>query len=49
MKRVAIIGGGISGLTAGILAQKNGFESVVLEKNRTLGGECTGWDRQEGT
>lgn len=45
MKRVVIIGGGIAGLSAGIFAQKNGFESVILEKNRTLGGECTGWNR----
>jgi phytoene desaturase len=46
VKRVVIIGGGISGLTAGIFARKNGFESVILEKNHTLGGQCTGWDRQ---
>lgn len=45
MKKIAIIGGGIAGLSAGIFAQKNGFESVILEKNRTLGGECTGWNR----
>jgi phytoene desaturase len=46
MKKVVIIGGGIAGLSAGIFAQKNGFESVILEKHHTLGGECTGWDRQ---
>ena len=46
MKKVVIIGGGIAGLTAGIFAQKNGFESVILEKHHILGGECTGWDRQ---
>lgn len=46
MKKIVIIGGGISGLTTGIFAQKNGFESVILEKHHTLGGECTGWDRQ---
>lgn len=46
MKKVVIIGGGIAGLTAGIFARKNGFESVILEKHHTLGGECTGWDRQ---
>ncbi|MGI6142114.1 MAG: phytoene desaturase family protein [Caldicoprobacterales bacterium] len=39
------MGGGIAGLSAGIFAQKNGFQSVILEKNQTLGGECTGWDR----
>ncbi len=46
MKRIVIIGGGIAGLSAGIFAQKNGFNTVILEKHHTLGGECTGWDRQ---
>lgn len=46
MKKIVIIGGGIAGLSAGIFAQLNGFDSVILEKNKTLGGECTGWDRQ---
>ena len=46
MKKIVIIGGGVAGLSAGIFAQKNGFESVILEKHHTLGGECTGWDRQ---
>lgn len=45
MKKVLIIGGGISGLTAGIFAQKSGFESIIYEKHRIPGGECTGWDR----
>lgn len=46
MKKIVIIGGGVAGLSAGIFAQKNGFNSVILEKHHTLGGECTGWDRQ---
>jgi phytoene desaturase len=46
MKKVVIIGGGIAGLSAGIFARKNGFECIILEKHHTLGGECTGWDRQ---
>lgn len=46
MKKVVIIGGGVAGITAGIFAQKNGFESIILEKHHTMGGECTGWDRQ---
>lgn len=45
IKKVLIIGGGISGLTAGIFAQKSGFESIVYEKHSISGGECTGWDR----
>ncbi|MCI6716796.1 MAG: NAD(P)-binding protein [Mollicutes bacterium] len=32
MKKVIIIGGGISGLTAGILLQKKGFKTVIYEK-----------------
>ena len=46
MKKVIIIGGGISGLTAGIYAQQNGFDTEIYEKNAMMGGECTGWDRQ---
>ncbi len=46
MKKIIIIGGGIAGLSAGIFAQKNGFDSTIVEKHHTLGGECTGWDRQ---
>ncbi|MFW5688920.1 MAG: phytoene desaturase family protein, partial [Spirochaetota bacterium] len=45
MKRVAIIGGGIAGLSAGIYASQNGFETVVLEQHRLPGGLCTGWNR----
>lgn len=46
MKKIVIIGGGVAGLSAGIYAQKSGFESVVYERNRISGGECTGWDRE---
>lgn len=46
MKKVIIIGGGISGLSAGIHAQQNGFLTEIYEKNPVIGGECTGWNRQ---
>src|SRR6056297_2624981 len=46
MKSIVIIGGGIAGLSAGIFAQKNGFKTTILEKHHTLGGECTGWNRE---
>ncbi|MBP7460637.1 MAG: NAD(P)/FAD-dependent oxidoreductase [Candidatus Delongbacteria bacterium] len=46
MKKVVIIGSGVSGLAAGIHAIKSGFETLVLEKNPVPGGECTGWDRR---
>lgn len=46
MKKIVIIGGGIAGLTAGIYAQKAGFESIILEQHSISGGECTGWNRK---
>lgn len=45
-QKIIIIGGGVAGLTAGIYAQKAGFDSVVYEKNPVLGGQCTGWKRK---
>ena len=45
MSKIIIVGGGIAGLTAGIYAQKHGFESEIFEKNGHVGGECTGWTR----
>lgn len=45
-KSLAIIGGGVSGLTAGIYACQAGFDTTIYEKNAMLGGECTGWNRQ---
>lgn len=44
-QKVIIVGGGISGLTAGIYAQKAGFDSVIYEKHSIPGGQCTGWMR----
>lgn len=46
MKKVVIIGGGIAGLTAGILLQKAGFQTEIYEKNALPGGQCTGWKRE---
>ena len=43
---VAVIGGGVSGLTAGIYAMQAGFQAEIYEMNPMLGGECTGWNRQ---
>ena len=45
-KRIAVIGAGIGGLTAGIYAAKNGFEVDLYEQQGVAGGECTGWDRE---
>ena len=46
LKKIVVIGAGISGLTAGIYAKKQGFDVAIYEKNAVPGGECTGWDRQ---
>lgn len=46
MKKIIIIGGGIAGLSAGIFAQMNGFESEIYEKNPVAGGQCMGWNRK---
>lgn len=46
MKSVTIIGGGISGLTAGIIALKRGYNVTIVEKNAVPGGECMGWTRK---
>ncbi|MBO4682950.1 MAG: FAD-dependent oxidoreductase, partial [Bacilli bacterium] len=41
-KKIIIVGGGISGLAAGISAIQQGFEPLILEKNPVLGGLCMG-------
>ncbi len=45
-RTVAIIGGGVSGLTAGIYALKYGFDATIFERNTSVGGLCTGWSRR---
>lgn len=45
-KKVVIIGGGVSGLSAGIYCQLNGFETEIYEMNNLPGGQCTAWDRK---
>ena len=45
-QKIIIIGGGISGLTAGIYALLSGFEAEIYEKNAIPGGECIGWNRK---
>jgi phytoene dehydrogenase-like protein len=47
LKKVVIIGAGISGMTAGIYAKKSGFDVEIYEKHTIPGGECTGWDRKD--
>ena len=46
MAKLLIVGGGISGLAAGVLAAKNGFQVEVYEKNAQPGGLCAPWSRR---
>jgi len=46
MKKIIIIGGGVAGLSAGIYALQAGFETEIYEKNSSVGGQCTGWNRK---
>lgn len=43
--RIAIIGAGIAGLSAGIYARMNGFEAHIFERNSQCGGVCQSWQR----
>ena len=45
-KKVIIVGGGVSGLTTGVYLQRNGYDTLVLEKNGSVGGACIGWERK---
>ena len=43
IRTVNIIGAGVSGLSAGIYLQMNGFQTEIFEKHNIPGGLCTGW------
>ena len=45
MKKVAVIGAGVSGMTAAIYCLKSGFDVTVYEKHSKSGGLCSGWKR----
>ena len=45
-KKVAIIGAGLAGLSAGIYLQKSGIETEIFEMAPWAGGVCTAWVRQ---
>lgn len=47
MSKILIIGGGVSGLSAGIYARLCGDEAIICEKHMIAGGNLTGWDRGE--
>ena len=43
-KKICIIGGGIAGLTAGLLLSKRGFDVEIFEKEKILGGRALTMD-----
>lgn len=45
-KSILIIGGGIAGLSAGVYAQLNGYDSQIFELHSLPGGLCTSWSRK---
>ena len=45
-KKIVIIGGGVAGLSAGIYARLNGFDTEIIEMHSVTGGQCTAWDRK---
>ncbi len=47
--KVAIVGAGIAGLSAGCYLRMNGFETEIFEQHSRAGGLCTGWRRGEYT
>ena len=47
MKKVIVVGAGVSGLSAGIYARLAGFDVTVCERHRVPGGNLTGWNRGE--
>jgi phytoene dehydrogenase-like protein len=45
-KKIVIIGGGVAGLSAGIYARLNGFDTEIVEMHSITGGQCTAWERK---
>jgi phytoene dehydrogenase-like protein len=44
-KSIAIVGGGIAGLSAGCYARMNGYRTTIFEMHTQPGGLCTSWQR----
>lgn len=45
-RSIAIIGGGLTGLSAGCYARMNGYHTTIFEMHDIAGGVCTGWRRK---
>ncbi|HEX7645527.1 MAG TPA: NAD(P)/FAD-dependent oxidoreductase [Burkholderiaceae bacterium] len=48
-KSIIIIGAGLGGLSSGVYAQMNGYDSTIFEMHEIPGGCCTAWDRRNYT
>ncbi|MCR4580327.1 MAG: FAD-dependent oxidoreductase, partial [Treponema sp.] len=46
MKKVLVVGAGVSGLSAAIYAARSGFDVTILEQHNTFGGLSTAWSRK---
>jgi len=44
-KMITIIGSGLSGISAGIYGQMNGYKTRIFEMGHSPGGCCTAWNR----
>jgi phytoene dehydrogenase-like protein len=45
-RKIAIIGGGIAGLSTGCYGRMNGYDTEIFEMHTLPGGVCTGWVRK---
>src|SRR4030042_996514 len=45
-KSIIIIGGGLTGLSAGCYGRMNGYKTSIFEMHDIAGGVCTGWKRK---
>jgi phytoene dehydrogenase-like protein len=45
-KKIAVICGGIAGLSAGCYGRMNGYDTEIFEMHTVPGGVCRGWVRK---
>lgn len=48
-KRVAVVGGGLGGLSTAVALAERGFDVTLYEANRYLGGKVGGWRETDST
>lgn len=46
MKKIIVVGAGVSGLSAGVYARRAGFDVKIMEKHIIPGGLSTSWSRK---